>query len=47
MYYPLQTEVLNHFLFYDVHFTAYFNILQGFFTFGKTVAIHKIIESKK
>ena len=47
MYCPLQTEVLNQFLFYDVYFTAFSNKLQGFYTFNKTVAIHKIIESKK
>lgn len=47
MYYSLQTEVLNQFLFHDVYFTAVFKKLQGFPTFNKTVAIHKIIESKK
>ena len=47
MYCPLQTEVLNWYSLYDVYFTVFFNKLQGFSTFNKTVAIHKIIESKK
>lgn len=46
MYYPLQTEVLNQFSFYDVYYNVGFEILQGFFTFRKTVAIHKIYERK-
>ena len=31
LYCPLQTEVLNQFLFYDVYFTVFSNKLQGFF----------------
>ena len=45
MYCSIQTEVLSQFSFYDVYFNAFFNKLQGFFTFNKTVVIHRILES--
>ena len=47
MYDKQKTEVFNWFSVYGVYFTAFSNKLQGFLTFSKSVAIHKIIESKK
>ena len=35
------------FSFYDVYYGVYFSILQGFLTFNKSVAIHKIMEESK
>ena len=47
MYDRQQPQVLNYFSFYDVYFTFFYDKLKGFFTYLKTVAIHRIMESEK